>query len=67
MPVEINSPRVQELVDHGANLLEVLPEKEYEEEHLPRAINIPLKHLNRAATSSLRRDTPIVTYCYDAE
>jgi rhodanese-related sulfurtransferase len=54
-------------VEHDAHLLEVLSEKEYEEEHLPRAINIPLKHLNPAATSSLRRDKPIVTYCYDAE
>ena len=67
MPTEISSPRVQELVEHGAHLLEVMPEKEYEEEHLPGAINIPLKDLNRAATSSLRRDKPIVTYCYDAE
>jgi len=67
MPTEISSPRVQELVEHDAHLLDVLPEKEYEEEHLPRAINIPLKDLNRAATSSLRRDKPIVTYCYDAE
>ena len=67
MPSEISSPRVQELVEHGAHLLEVMPEKEYEEEHLPKAINIPLKHLNPATTSSLRRDKPIVTYCYDAE
>ena len=33
------------LEEGGAELLEVLPREEYEEEHLPGAINIPLKEI----------------------
>jgi rhodanese-related sulfurtransferase len=48
-----------------AQILEVLPEREYAEEHLPGAINIPRKELNRVTASRLYRGTPIVTYCWD--
>jgi rhodanese-related sulfurtransferase len=36
----ITYPRLRELLDAGAQLVEVLPEREYAEEHLPGAINI---------------------------
>jgi rhodanese-related sulfurtransferase len=36
---------VQELSAAGAQLVEMLPREEYEEEHLPEAIDIPLKEL----------------------
>jgi rhodanese-related sulfurtransferase len=45
--------RLRELLDAGAQLVDVLPEAEYAEEHLPGAINIPLKRLNRASTAQL--------------
>jgi rhodanese-related sulfurtransferase len=32
--------------EEGAQLVDVLPREEYEDEHLPRAINIPLKELD---------------------
>ncbi len=35
---EIDRARVQELLAAGAQLVEVLPAEEYEDEHLPRAI-----------------------------
>jgi len=37
---------VQELLDRGAQLVEVLPQEECEELHLPGAVNLPLKQLD---------------------
>jgi len=37
MPTGINRTRVQELIDEGAQLVEVLPAEEYEDEHFPGA------------------------------
>jgi rhodanese-related sulfurtransferase len=49
----------------GAQVVEVLPRAEYDEEHLPGAINIPLKELNRATAKQLDRDRPVIVYCHD--
>ncbi len=49
----------------GAQLVEVLPRKEYEQEHLPGAINIPLKSLDEASIAQLNRDAPVIVYCHD--
>lgn len=65
MPTKIDRAEVQRLVAEGAQLVEVLPRAEYEEEHLPGAINIPLKELNRETARQLRRDQPVVVYCHD--
>jgi rhodanese-related sulfurtransferase len=43
MPTEIDRHELQRLVAEGAQLVEVLPPAEYEDEHLPGAVNIPLK------------------------
>jgi rhodanese-related sulfurtransferase len=55
------------MVADGAQLVEVLPAKEYEAEHLPGAINIPLRQLDRQTTVALRQDQPIIVYCYDSQ
>jgi rhodanese-related sulfurtransferase len=64
--VTIDLARARRLIDAGAQLVEVLPAEEYEELHLPGAINIPLKQLdaNSAQRLDSRRDT--VVYCWDA-
>ena len=49
----------------GAQLVEVLPQAEFEEEHLPGAINIPLKTLDVEATRRLERERPVIVYCHD--
>ena len=50
MPAAIDGKKVQTLVDHqSAQLVEVLPAEEYEEEHLP-AISIPLKQFDSGRT-----------------
>jgi rhodanese-related sulfurtransferase len=61
----IDRNRVQELVGAGAQLVEVLPEEEYEDEHLPGAVNLPLKELNASTAASLDRGRPVIVHCYD--
>jgi len=61
----IDRTRVQELVAAGAQLVEVLPVDEYEDEHLPAAINLPLKELDPTTAARLDRGRPVVVYCYD--
>jgi rhodanese-related sulfurtransferase len=54
------------LLERGAQLVEVLPREEYEELHLPGALNLPLKELDAQAAGQLDRDRPVVVYCWDA-
>jgi rhodanese-related sulfurtransferase len=65
MPTAIDRNDVQRLLAAGAQLVEVLPVAEFEEEHLPGAINIPLKELDRETTRQLDRERPVIVYCYD--
>ena len=65
MPNELHRDEVRRLVADGAQLVEVLPADEYEVEHIPGAINIPLKTLDRQTTAQLRPDQPVIVYCHD--
>lgn len=65
MPTGVDRDEVQRLLQEGAQLVEVLPRAEFDEEHLPGAINIPLKELNRATAEQLDRDKPVMVYCND--
>ena len=50
--------------EENAHLVEVLPAEDFEDEHLPGAINIPLKTLDRRSTASLEPSRPVIVYCY---
>ena len=65
MAGQIDNARVRELIGQGAQLVEVLPADEYDEEHLPGAVNIPLKQLDAESAATLDRTRPIVVYCWD--
>ena len=65
MPTDIDRDDVRGLIESGTQLIEVLPSSHYEEEHLPGAINIPLKKVGREAVARLERDQPVIVYCYD--
>ena len=65
-PETIAFHRVQELVADGAQLVEVLPRREYEEQHLPGAISIPLKELDPRTVAGLDRATAVIVYCWDS-
>ena len=61
----IDRDELQRLLAAGAQLVEVLPPPEYEEEHLPGAINIPLKELNQKTAAQLDPGRPVIVYCHD--
>jgi rhodanese-related sulfurtransferase len=65
MPRDIDREELQRLMKEGAQLVEVLPKEEYDEEHLPGAINIPLRLIDEEAPKRLDRDRPVVVYCWD--
>jgi len=67
MPTEIQRDEVCQMVAGGTALVEVLPAEEYEAEHLPGAINIPLQQLDRRTTAVLHQDQPVIVYCYDSQ
>lgn len=65
MPTPIDRDELQRLRrEENAHLVEVLPEEDFEDEHLPGAINIPLKTLDRRSTASLEPSRPVIVYCY---
>ena len=66
MPNPIDRHEVQRLLDERhAQLVEVLPEAEFEDEHLPGAINVPLKTLDRERARQLDRARPVIVYCHN--
>jgi rhodanese-related sulfurtransferase len=65
MSTPIDRDQVRRLLEHGAQLIEVLPEAEYEDEHLPGAINVPLKTLDAESARRLDRERPVIVYCHD--
>jgi rhodanese-related sulfurtransferase len=65
MPGEINRDEVRQLLEKGAQLVEVLPDNEYLEDHLPGAINLPLRQLEGQARDILDRARPVIVYCWD--
>src|SRR5438094_9623872 len=66
MPTPIDRDELQRLLqEEQAQLVEVLPRDEYEDEHLPGAINIPLKTLDAETTRRLERERPVIGYCPD--
>jgi rhodanese-related sulfurtransferase len=67
MPTPVARAELQRLVEGGAQLVEVLPRDEYDEEHLAGAMHLPLRSLSReTADAMLDRGRPIVVYCWDA-
>lgn len=61
---ELHRDDVRQLLEEGrAQLLEVLPRRAYEREHLPGALNIPLGELDREAARRLDAGRPVIVYC----
>ncbi len=65
MPKKIEREELRRLVAGGAQLVEVLKPEEYEKEHLPGAINLPLRSLDEEGTKTLDRNRPVIVYCWD--
>ena len=65
MPSTVDTEKLQQLLERGAQLVDVLGPSEYEEEHLPGAVNIPLARLDAGAAAALDPARPVVVYCFD--
>jgi rhodanese-related sulfurtransferase len=66
MAREIGREQVRLLIDEDAQLVEVLPAREYSEDHLPGAINLPLRRIETEAKRVLNPNRPVVVYCADS-
>lgn len=66
MPIDIGLDELDRLLASGATLIEVLPANEYRDEHLPGAINVPLKTLDEQTASVIAADRPVIVYCWDS-
>ncbi|HET7420901.1 MAG TPA: rhodanese-like domain-containing protein [Candidatus Dormibacteraeota bacterium] len=65
MATLIDRDQLREMVAHGAQLVEVLPAHEYDEDHLPGARNIPLRDVNAESAATLDRERAVIVYCWD--
>jgi len=65
MPKTIDREEARRLLDEGAQLVDVLPVDEYEEDHLPDAIGLPLRRIDPEAATVLDRSRPVIVYCWD--
>ncbi len=62
----IGRERVRQLVDGGAQVVEVLEEDQYRLAHLPGALHLFARHFARERVDELLdRDRPVVVYCLD--
>ena len=66
MPQEIDRNDVRRLMREGTQVVEVLPTEEFEADHLPGAISLPLRSLETEAQNKLDPLRPIIVYCWDA-
>lgn len=66
MVTAIDRSQLLRLIEfEDAQVVDVLPGREYEEAHLPDAISIPLKEFTAESVSVLSREKPVVVYCHD--
>jgi rhodanese-related sulfurtransferase len=67
MPHEVHDrDEVQALIDRGAQVVEVLGAEEFEADHLPGAINLPLRKIETEARDRLDPARPVLVYCSDS-
>ena len=66
MTHDINRDEVRRLIEQGAQIVDVLPTREYSEDHLPGAINLPLRKIETEAIRALDPSRPVVVYCADS-
>jgi rhodanese-related sulfurtransferase len=66
MAERIDIRKLLKLLEGEVQVLEVLPPEEYREQHVPGAINVPLKELDAGTVAGLDRDRPTVVYCWDS-
>ena len=61
----VGRDRVRELVDGGAQVVEVLEGRQFRLAHLPGALHIPAWQMTRDRAAELDPHRPVVVYCFD--
>jgi rhodanese-related sulfurtransferase len=64
MPGEVDRAGVQRLIGDGAQIVDVLPSEEFQLEHIPGSVNIPLWEI-ADRSGELDPSRPVVVYCFD--
>lgn len=67
---KIVSPNELHDMLHGDDdivVIDVLSPEYFRKQHLPKAINIPLDHLEELVTELIEHHRKIVVYCYNSE
>ncbi len=63
MVTSIDRTELLRLIDEeNAQIVDVLPQQEFTESHIPGAISLPLRRLTAATVSVLGRDKPVGVY-----
>jgi rhodanese-related sulfurtransferase len=57
---------LQALIARGAQVVEVLGADDYAPAHIPGAVNLPLRELDKERAAVLDRTRPVVVYCWDS-
>jgi len=66
MPSQVfSAAEVKRLLKDGAQLVDVLGQDEFGHDHVPGAINIPLKQLDAKTAGQLDQTRPVLVYCND--
>ena len=53
-------------MEQGAQIVDAMPGREYGEDHIPGAVNLPLRKIEGEARKVLEPARPIVVYCADS-
>ncbi len=61
-PKEVSRAEAREMLDQGAQLVDVRVDHEWETGHLPGAVHIPLAELP-ARVGEVDKDRPVILYC----
>jgi rhodanese-related sulfurtransferase len=67
MITEIDRDAVRPMMAAGAQLVDARSAEDYQSEHLPGALSLPLKSLDRATADQLDHQRPVITYCWDSQ
>lgn len=63
-PSIITAPEVKQLMESGdALLVHVLSRLEYQFQHIPSSINIPINKVQESTKLPANKSTPVVFYC----
>lgn len=65
MVIRVDAVDARQLIEDGITVLDALPEKIWQQEHLPTARSQPLESFQPDAVDDLARDAPLLVYCFD--